>query len=92
MKSVFSNEPYCFICGMPTNVMHHIFEGTGRRQRSEKRGFKIPICGYHHNLSDDGVHFNKPLDLRLKQMAQKYYEENIGSREDFINEFSKNYL
>jgi hypothetical protein len=38
------------------------------------------------------VHFNKELDLKLKEMAQRYYEENYGTREDFIKEFGKSYL
>lgn len=34
----------------------------------------------------------KGLDLKLKRMAQRYYENHYGSREDFIKEFGKNYL
>lgn len=43
-------------------------------------------------MSDEGVHFNKVLDTRLKVIAQRYYEEYIGSREDFRFVFGKNYI
>lgn len=32
------------------------------------------------------------MKIRLKKMAQKYYEENYGTREYFIQEFGRNYL
>lgn len=34
----------------------------------------------------------KECYLCLKEMAQFYYEENVGSRESFITEFGKSYL
>ena len=71
---------------------HHIFEGTGRRKVSDKYGLTVKLCPMHHNASNEGVHFNKENDLIIKRMAQKYYEENIGSREDFIRDFIKSYL
>jgi len=43
-------------------------------------------------MSNEGVHFNKPLDLALKTKAQAYYEEHYGSREDFVREFGRSYL
>lgn len=92
MKSVFSTEPFCYICGRPTNTQHHIFEGTGRRGLSERLGLKVYLCPPHHNMSDAGVHFNKELDLQLKCMAQQYYEEHYGPREKFIKDFIKSYL
>jgi len=38
------------------------------------------------------VHNNREMDLVLKQQAQKYYEEHIGTREQFIKEIGRNYL
>lgn len=43
-------------------------------------------------MSDDGVHFDKVLDQAIKMDAQRYYEENIGTREEFMQEFGRNYL
>lgn len=73
---------------------HHIFEGgtSGRRATSEKYGLTVKLCPMHHNASNEGVHFNRNNDLILKRIGQKYFEENIGSREEFIREFIKSYL
>ena len=43
-------------------------------------------------MSDEGVHFNKALDTRLKQVAQAYFESHIGDRALFIKEFGKSFL
>lgn len=71
---------------------HHIIYGTSNRKKSEQYGLKVWLCAYHHNMSNEGVHFNKPLDMKLKRMAQEYFESHIGNREDFIKEFGRNYL
>lgn len=34
----------------------------------------------------------KKVDEVLKEMAQRYYESNYGTREDFIQEFGKSVL
>lgn len=92
-KSIISNEKFCLICGTPYNLhKHHIFEGTGRRKLSEKYGCWCYLCGRHHNMSNEGVHFNKPLDLSLKQQCQKAWEYQLGTREQFIMLFGRNYL
>ena len=93
MQSVIQFEKCCFVCETTLNLhSHHIIGGTSNRKNSENRGFKVWLCAYHHNMSSEGVHFNKPLDIKLKTMAQEYYEEHYGTREDFIREFGRNYL
>ena len=51
----------------------------------------IYLCGHHHNLSNDGIHFNKELDIKVKQIAQMRFEE-IYSRDKFMEVFGRNYL
>jgi len=93
MNTVLQSAKECYVCGTTYNLhSHHVLYGTSNRKKSEKYGQKVWLCAYHHNMSNDGVHFNKALDLRLKTMAQEYYEEHYGSREEFIREFSKSYL
>ena len=58
---------------------------------SEKNGFKVFLCGHHHNLSDEGVHFNKELDLELKRECQMKFEET-RSHEEFMAIVGRNYL
>lgn len=92
MKTVLQNEKECYVCGTTFGLHdHHIF-GASNRKHSEKRGLKVWLCGKHHNLSNEGVHFHKGLDNHLKEMAQKYYESHYGTREDFRQEFGKSYL
>lgn len=94
MVSVFQNKKECFACKTTTCLNdHHIFPGS-RRKISEKYGFKVFLCVNHHTIFKESVHQNpnKGLDLELKQMAQEYYEEHIGTREDWMREFGKNYL
>lgn len=93
MKTVLQSKKECWVCGTTIDLHdHHIFYGTANRKISEKRGLKVWLCGKDHNLSKAGVHFNKELDTALKQFAQTYYEEHIGTRSQFREEFRKSYL
>ena len=91
MKSILQNEKRCYICGRPDGLHdHHIF-GAANRKWSEKYGLKVWLCAPHHNMSDAGVHFNKALDIQLKQIAQRAYEAERG-HDDFMKIFGKSYL
>lgn len=93
MESVIQKEKYCLVCGTTYNIhKHHVFFGTANRKKSEEYGLTVNLCAYHHNMSNEGVHFNKHLDYHLKQMAQRYYETHYGTREDFRRDFGKSYL
>ena len=92
MKSIIQFEKECLVCKTTLNLArHHVFYGTANRKKSEKYGLTVYLCARHHNMSNEGVHFNKPLDLKIKQMAQRKYEERY-SREEFIREFGRNWL
>lgn len=95
MKSVFQTEKECFFCKTQRDLEeHHIFPGRSNRKKSDKRGFVVWLCSVDHRTGRASVHNNPkgPLDMCLKTMAQKYYEENIGSREDFREEFGKSFI
>lgn len=93
MKSVVQDRKECFVCHTEQNLHdHHIFFGVANRKLSERHGMKVWLCGYHHNLSDEGVHFNKELDQMLKEVAQMAFEKKLGSREEFMQIFGRNYL
>ena len=90
--SIMSNDKVCFICGTPFNLhKHHIYEAY-RRKNSEKYGCWIYLCARHHNMSNQGIHFNKKLDTAIKQRCQEEWEARFGNREDFIRVFGRNYL
>ena len=92
MKSImqFENECYVCHCKEPLHV-HHVFEGTANRKKSEKWGLKIYLCPKHHNMSNEGVHSNKALELNLKRKAQMTFELLYG-KELWMKEFKRNYL
>ena len=91
-KSILQSEKYCYVCGAINGLHdHHIYYGTGKRSISEKYGFKVYLCGRHHNLSEFSVHLDKSLDLRLKRACQKEYEKT-HSREEFMKIIGENYI
>ncbi|EXG84457.1 hypothetical protein K413DRAFT_1198 [Clostridium sp. ASBs410] len=93
VKSVLQDTKECYFCHSTYCLEdHHIFFGTSNRKRSEKRGLKVWLCDKHHRYDPDAVHRNRRSDLQLKEMAQTYYEQNIGTRKQFIVEFGKSYL
>lgn len=90
-KSIISNERECLVCKTTQGLhKHHIFFGSADRKKSEKYGCWCYLCGKHHNLSNDGVHFNKPLDNKLKRYAQSKFEEAYPKL-DFMEIFKRNY-
>lgn len=100
-KSVLQKNKECYLCRKMFDEEntrnlheHHIFEGgtSGRRTNSEKYGMKVYLCAPHHNMSDEGEHFNSRADRLLKQEAQRFFEANIGTRKQFIEVFIKSYL
>lgn len=92
MKSIIQENKECWVCGTTQDIHeHHIIYGTANRRLSEKYGLKVWLCGKHHNLSNEGVHFNRELDLRLKQLAQKRFKEEYPN-EDFLKIFGRNYV
>lgn len=90
-NSIITNDlEHCFICGHSHAHIHHIFYGKNRRNADED-GLIIGLCYYHHNGSDEGVHFNKPLDRALKELGQAEYEKT-HTRQQFITRYNKSYL
>lgn len=88
---VVKDMKHCYVCGSPYVQIHHIFYGTANRKISDQYGYVVPLCQEHHTGST-GVHFNKPLDLHLKELSQEHFEANYGTREAFIKEFGRSYI
>ena len=92
--SVFTDDmDHCYFTASPNCHRHHIFPGS-RRKVSEKYGFVIPVASQLHEFGPDSIHENpnRGLDLKLKQMAQTYFEEHNGTREEFRDIFGKSWL
>ena len=97
---MLNNDKRCFVCGTTNDLhIHHIFEGTANRKKSEEDDMKIYLCGYHHNMSNAGIHYNKELELKVKKLAQqvwmKQFVPNLPLEdqiEAFIKRYGRNYL
>lgn len=86
------DERVCYVCKTTQDIhVHEVFFGTGNRQNSIKYGCCVCLCARHHNMSNEGVHFNKALDITLKKRMQKAFEFKYPEM-DFIKVFGKNYL
>lgn len=91
-KSIIQQNKCCYVCGSTRNLNeHHIFYGTALRRISEVHGLKVWLCKDHHTNKQTGVHFDKRLNLHLKQIAQRVFEAKY-SREMFMEAIGRNYL
>ena len=89
--SILNNLDRCFFCGRPAECIHEVYFGTANRQISIENGFCAGLCHREHNLSSKSVHRDREMDLKLKRIYQKKYEEN-HTREEFIALIGKSYL
>ena len=60
-------------------------------KQSNKYGLKIKLCYRHNNFNKYQEKFKNTLELSLKQLAQKKFEET-RNRKEFIKHFNKSYL
>jgi hypothetical protein len=71
---------------------HEVFFGANR-QKSIRDGLVVFLTPEMHNMSNQGVHFNREFDLYLKRIGQmawcRYY---LKSDADFLKEYGRNYL
>lgn len=90
-SSVLQNpkDKSCFLCSRLGSHKHHVIEGKGRREQSEKYGLYILLCPWCHSM----VHSkpNQGIDLELKQMAERKFLET-HSMDEWREAFMKNYL
>ena len=91
-KSIYSNEKKCVVCGTTYNLhRHHVYYGMAHRKLAEQYGCWVYLCARHHNGSNEGVHFNKELDLKLKQEMERAFIKTYPQI-DFKGVFRKDYL
>lgn len=92
LLSIFTDDmEHCMFTGYAPVERHHVF-GASNKKKSEEYGFIAPL---RPDLHPNGVFVGKrgkEVDKYLKQACQRYYEEHIGTREQFREEFGKSYL
>lgn len=98
-ESIIQKEKCCYLCKLFYGLhyeqnleVHHCLNGIGKREPCDRLGLWIWLCPEHHRTGEDAVHRNIAYRQKLKQIAQTVYEKEIGSREEFIQQFGKNYL
>ncbi len=84
-KSILQNKETrtCFLCMKlhddysvyPILHEHHIFEGTGKRQKSEEYGLKVYLCPGHHMYSEEDTYEDGGLCIRLAESAAEIVME-----------------
>lgn len=87
--SVFYDDlSLCMNCGSTYRMTkHEVFEGRNRIN-SMKYGFVLPLCMKCHQELQEDITFND----KWKKKSQMYFEEHIGTRDDFLSIFRRNYL
>ena len=87
--SVFTeNKDKCMFCSATTNLTwHEIYQGRNRKHSMEF-GFCLRMCLTCHEKYQDNIIFNE----MWHKLAQKYFEDDIASRNEFIKIFRRNYL
>lgn len=98
MKSIIQDKKECYLCRMFYGVEnpngleeHHVFPGTANRAKSEEHGLKVWLCATHHRTGEGAVHRDNSIMIYLKCKAQQRFEET-HTREEFMQEFGRNYL
>lgn len=88
-KSIIYDEPRCFFCGSTRDLQtHHCIHGTANRKLADKYGLTVILCRRHHEM----VHMDVGMDIALKMEAQRAWEKQYGSRDDFMRVFGRSYL
>lgn len=85
-----TDEETCYLCNkyMGKGDKHHIFNGGGYRDKSEEDGMFV----YVHRVCHSFIH-NHPMTARtLKQRGQRAWMAEIGTLDEFIKRYGKNYL
>ena len=93
MESIITdNMDVCFVCGGRASEKHHCIHSINRKS-ADKYGLFVGLCPECHRTSDKAVHGKNghTLDLALKQIAQRKFEELYG-HEKYMEVFGKNYL
>lgn len=86
---------HCYLCDRYLNPYevnkHEAFFGRGNREQSMRYGLVVPLCDNCHTKGNMSVHKNFFADIKIKQIAQKAFEDKFG-HDVFMAVFKKNYL
>lgn len=91
-KSIIQSKKECFVTGATTGLHeHHCFKSS-RRKLAEKHGLKVWLRADIHLAMHDHRKPYETLENDLKIIAQQAFENNGGTRDEFLQIFGANYL
>lgn len=90
--SIIQSKKECWFCHSQNELeIHHVMNGNGLREKSERYGLKIWLCRNCH----DKLHFSpvesKRMLLKAKQAAEAAFLKK-HTIEEWMREFHRNYL
>lgn len=90
--SIIQSNKECYVTGATNGLhFHHVFKGS-RRKLSDKYGLTVWLrAEIHADLHDHRKPY-ETLENDLKVIAQKAFEDNGGTREEFMAIFGCNYI
>lgn len=91
MKSLISEDKKCFVCHTTLGLHKHHIYPNAMRNKSEQYGCWVWLCGKHHNLSNEGIHFDRKFDMKMRKLCQERFIETYPDI-DFMKVFKRNYL
>lgn len=59
---------------------------------SEEYGLKVDLCLECHQTGPNAVHRDPVVMEKLHKLGQETFEEKVGSREEFMEIFGRNWL
>lgn len=87
-KSVFTDDlEHCYLCGNKKDDLHELLGGRNRLN-CIKLGYIIPVCRLCHSRIQNDNEFK----MYWAKKVQLHYEEFVGTRDEFIRIFRRNYL
>lgn len=90
--SIIQSEKRCYATGCEYNLdRHHVFKSS-RRNQSERHGLWVWLRHDVHMAMHDHRKPYETLENDLKVVAQKAFEDNGGTREEFMRRFGANYI
>lgn len=87
-----SRKGRCYLCGRHCQTEeHHIFGGSNRTL-SEQYGLKVYLCLDCHQFGKHAVHKDSTVMEELHRQGQEAFEDQVGSRTEFMAIFGRNWL
>lgn len=87
-KSIIDTGTRCYMCGTNWNLNAHHTLGGATRKLCDEDKLLVALCFNCHRK----LHDSASLTLEYRKLGQKFYERKIGTREDFLKRYHKNYL